>query len=105
MEEIIVSGDFLESKYDDFSLYVPYENVKKNAIAFVHDKTNEDRYEDKWYVGQIISCDYSVGAQAYDLNGDYKGKFVPSEGDCFCVGIDIISEMNMIPKLCIVDHC
>lgn len=97
-----VLGNFMESEYDAFSLFIPADiSISEYVIAFIHDK--EDNI---WYVGQIAEYDDgSIASESYDLRGDYTGKFITKNG-AFFVGIDIITEMNTAPEFSsIVGYC
>lgn len=97
-----VNGNFMESEYQEFSLFVPSDiHLTKHMIAFVHDK-----HFDSWYVGQIVEInDKTTKTESYELDGEYTGNFITK--DCsFFVRIDTIKELEFAPEFdSITDYC
>ena len=86
---------FIESEYDDFSLFVDAEGTKVEGKAFVFDKN-----EDQWYEGKVIAV---TNEDPEDMSGDYAGEFI-FQHKAFSVSIDVAKQIDN-PNLETVVYC
>ena len=109
--EFELSNKFLESEYDNYSLYLPYyrASIAGSSVALVYDKEDEQLY--LGYVRNACTMrarsEYSkeYDEKYADLVGEYIGEFIRAY-DIIGIGVDLVAELDFDKsKLNIVEYC